>query len=104
MPAFFRGQRSATPLGARAEMPVFLKGTLSFGTPFLFNIVMPRGWGMNERKMMTEPEFREADRLPKPCLGMDSVLRRLKDAAMMPHFHHSIYETAQSTPPLDVAD
>ncbi|PYM00484.1 MAG: hypothetical protein DMF19_09425 [Verrucomicrobia bacterium] len=46
----------------------------------------------------------EADRLPKPCLGMDSVLRRLKDAAMMPHFHHSIYETAQSTPPLDVAD
>jgi len=65
MPAFFRAQRSATPLGAQAEMPVFLKGT-----HFSWNSVSPEHCDaarirMNERKMMTEPEFREADRLPK---------------------------------------
>jgi hypothetical protein len=42
--------------------------------------------------------------VPKRWLGMDSVLRRLKNAATMLHLHHSIYETAQSTPPLEFAD
>ncbi len=36
----------------------------------------------------------DAEPIAKLCLGMHSLLRRLKDAATMPHLHGPIYETA----------
>jgi hypothetical protein len=40
-----------------------------------------------ERAFFACPQTPVSLPLPKFCLGMDSLLRRLKDAATMPHLH-----------------